>query len=77
MGGVARHQPTSASAAAAAAAAAGHAYFHNYHAHAAAAYGHPAVSHNYEQYAANLAADLNSNMYNGGQNTQFPSSNEN
>ena len=77
MGGVARHQPTSASAAAAAAAAAGHAYFHNYHAHAAAAYGHPAVSHNYGQYAANLAADLNSNMYNGGQNTQFPSSNEN
>ena len=44
MGGVARHQPTSASAAAAAAAAAGHAYFHNAHAqYAAAAYGHPGV----------------------------------
>ena len=78
MGGVARHQPTSATAAAAAAAS--HAYFHNAaHAHyAAAAYGHP-VSNHYGQYAANLAADLNSNMYaNGsGQNSaQFPSSNE-
>ena len=76
MGGVARHQPTSASAAAAAAAS--HAHFYNAaHAHyAAAAYGHP-VSNHYGQYAANLAADLNSNMYNGGQNGQFPSSGEN
>ena len=35
------------------------------------------VSHHYGQYAANLAADLNSNMYNGGQNGQFSTSNEN
>ena len=35
------------------------------------------MSHHYGQYAANLAADLNSNMYNGGQNGQFSTSNEN
>ena len=79
--GVARHT-TTPSAASAASVAAGHAYFQaNYHAHvAAAAYGahsHPAA-HQYPggYSAANLAADLNSNMYNGaGQNGQFMADN--
>ena len=75
--GVARHSSGTPSAASAASVAAGHAYFQNYHAHvAAAAYGHAghAAAHQYAggyASAANLAADLNSNMYNGGQNGQF------
>ena len=77
--GVARHT-TTPSAASAASVAAGHAYFQaNYHAHvAAAAYGahsHPAHQYPGGYSAANLAADLNSNMYNGGQNGQFMSDN--